>query len=287
MLLSHLTSLCMSFWLFKNCKPSSTDATAQLTEAAEESLETNLPATSDPTSKNYLEEHGYGVWNVDRRKGGFQIYTLSHGDRIGDLVLHVNLDVKHKVTTIFKTKLEAEEPDEKNPNPKPNQIFHALYYEKNVNFNEINWIVMDVNDWRTNEAIRFYRRDNHLSRKAQIRVTPQDKGWSIFSQMNYYKTAAKMIPDKEIDKILVVRQERQTYVTDHQAEIIETLRFSFKSPSQDEETYVDPIEAHAAELAAEDNVKAAVEIAANAAVAHEKEILEDKTERLPDATLDS
>ncbi|KAL2888940.1 hypothetical protein HOO65_030441 [Ceratocystis lukuohia] len=96
-----------------------------------------------------------------------------------------------------------------------------------------------------------------------------------------------MIPDKEIDKILVVRQERQTYVTDHQAEIIETLRFSFKSPSQDEETYVDPIEAHAAELAAEDNVKAAVEIAANAAVAHEKEILEDKTERLPDATLDS
>ncbi|KKF92251.1 hypothetical protein CFO_g5395 [Ceratocystis platani] len=188
-------------------------------------------------------------------------------------------------TTIFNNNLNDKKPDEKNL--KLEQIFHGLCYKENIDFNEMNWIVMDVNDWSINDAIRSYRRDNHLTHKAQIRVTPQDKGWSTFSEMHYYKSAAKMIPEKEIDRIIVVQRKMETYGTRFQAIIIETLRFSFKRPSQNEDTNVDPVEARAAELAAEDNLEAAVEIAANAAAAHENAMLEGGTESCPDTSLDN
>ncbi|KAL1892047.1 hypothetical protein Cpir12675_004698 [Ceratocystis pirilliformis] len=146
---------------------------------------------------------------------------------------------------------------------------------------------MDVKDYSINEATRFHRRHNRLTNKAQIRVTPQDKGWSTFSKMHYYETAAKMIPDKEIDRIIVEQREKETYGTDFQAVTIETLRFSFRSPSQDGDTNVDPVGARAAKLIAEDDLEAVAEIVENAAVAHEKAILEGETEGFPDTSLDN
>ncbi|PHH49697.1 hypothetical protein CFIMG_006505RA [Ceratocystis fimbriata CBS 114723] len=229
--------------------------------SAVESFDTATSVASDPTSIYYLEEHGYLLWDIDNGDTGFKLYSLLYGNGLRDPVLHIDLNIDHKVTTIFDNNLDDEKPDEKNL--KLEQIFHGLCYKENIDFNEMNWIVMDVNDWSINDAIRSYRRDNHLTHKVQIRVTPQDKGWSTFSEMHYYKSAAKMIPEKR--------------------KLTGSLWYSGKW----RHTNVDPVEARAAELAAEDNLEAAVEIAANAAAAHENAMLEGGTESCPDTGFDN
>ncbi|PHH49061.1 hypothetical protein CFIMG_008028RA00001 [Ceratocystis fimbriata CBS 114723] len=203
MFLFHLTSLCLSLLFF----------TAQPTQAAGKSVEFTIPTNSNPTSKQYLEEHGYSLCDINDSNSGFKTYSLYYGtsysDTVQDLALHVGLNTERKVTTIFNNNLEHEAYRE--GYLELDEIFHSLCLSQNIDFNRMEWIVMDVYDRNVNAAIRHYRGNNHLTDKAQIRVTPKDMDWSTFSTMHYYETAAKMVPGKEIDRILVIQQERQIW----------------------------------------------------------------------------
>ncbi|KAL1892046.1 hypothetical protein Cpir12675_004697 [Ceratocystis pirilliformis] len=110
MRLPHLASLCLPFSCFRNCKPSSTDATAQPTQVAVESFETPISTALDPTSIYYLEAHGYYVWDIDVSDVGFKLYSPLYGNGIQDPVLHIDLDIDHKVNTIFDNNLKHEKP---------------------------------------------------------------------------------------------------------------------------------------------------------------------------------
>ncbi|KKF94275.1 hypothetical protein CFO_g3388 [Ceratocystis platani] len=120
------------------------------------------------------------------------------------------------------------------------QIFQALCYEHDIDFNEMGWIRMDIHDDFFASVVRDYRKANGLDPKQEIRVTLGDENWDTFANEYYSVEAAKMVPDAVMDKIIIRRQERRSSGTSYPAVVAEVIRFSFKTLPDEESNFSGP-----------------------------------------------
>ncbi|KAL2887717.1 hypothetical protein HOO65_040054 [Ceratocystis lukuohia] len=212
----------LSFSYFGHSNPDSTSAAEPTWTAGIDSTESLEALSTDPADAYYLSGHGYSSWV--EKDGSISV----HSDRAQDQseMLRVRFDTDHKVTKIYENNLRDEKAHRKNLDL--HQIFQALCYEHDIDFNEIGWIHMDVHDDYFASVVRNYRKANGLSPKQEIRVTVNDKGWDTFANDYYSIEAAKMVPDAIMDKIIIRREERPSSGTSYPAVVAEVMRFSFK-----------------------------------------------------------
>ncbi|KAL1892048.1 hypothetical protein Cpir12675_004699 [Ceratocystis pirilliformis] len=240
------------------------------------SMSTEPTAISDPKPTNpadpyYLSKRGYGAWHLDG--GGIKVYSERYGNAASSPVLHVYLDKDHKATTIYSNNLDKESASENNL--AAFQIYRALCFQKNIHYNIMEWVGMDVHDAATLTFIRNYRKNKRLDSNGEIEVTPSHEDWKMFTSIFYYDYAVQMIPGVEIDKITINRQEREIRRFGHPSVVAEVMMFSFKQPvPEDKNIAIDPIDEHAAELSAEDNLKAAIKSAEDVSEADLKTVLD-------------
>ncbi|KAL2888954.1 hypothetical protein HOO65_030455 [Ceratocystis lukuohia] len=214
-----------------------------------EVIETAIVAeTDDPYDPDYLSQHGYMV--LKKEHGGVFIGSGGYSWDINKPVLKLYIDVKRQVTTIPENNLRYEKAS--NENLEVHDIFQAVCHQQNVQFDDMRWIVMDVDDPFIYTAIRNYRIRNGLEQNEEIIVTPDHIGWKIFYETVYYAHASKMVPSAQIDKIIVRRRQREMYTGRYSAVVADVIIFSIKtSPPENESSDIDPIDAHEAELADE------------------------------------
>ncbi|KAL2888955.1 hypothetical protein HOO65_030456 [Ceratocystis lukuohia] len=160
------------------------------------------------------------------------------------------------------------------------------FYIDNVQVNDMRWIVMDVEYPSVHTTLRSYRRRNGLEYNEEIVVTPDQSGWGVFREICYYGYASHMAPGAQIDKIIVRRREREIYNGKYPAAIAEVMIFSLKKSLPDNESSsIDSIDAHAAELADEENLNDAMEDADDALEIESKDIFGMTLEQKAEETL--
>ncbi|PHH51440.1 hypothetical protein CFIMG_008673RA00001 [Ceratocystis fimbriata CBS 114723] len=232
------------------------------TATVAEVIETAIVAEADdPYDPDYLSQHGYMV--LKKEHGGVFIGSGGYSGDINKPVLKLYIDVKRQVTTIYENNLRYEKAS--NENLKVHDIFQAVCHQQHVQFDDMRWIVMDVDDPFIYTAIRNYRIRNGLEQNEEIIVTPDHIDWKILYETVYYAQASKMVPGAQIDKIIVRRRQREMYTGRYSAVIADVIIFSLKtSPLENESSDIDPIDAHEAELADEAALNKAMDDADNA-----------------------
>ncbi|KKF92610.1 hypothetical protein CFO_g5039 [Ceratocystis platani] len=271
-----LTSLCLSLPCLDICGSLSSpnvQPTHRVAPGPTEAIA--LPKATHPSDPYYLESHGYGYEELT--SGSFGIYNERDDPEYPELLVDVRIDTSHKVTTIRESVLHLEGPH-KDRLELP-QLFQALCYQQDIRFEEMKWVVMDIDDTATRSAVRAFRKNNNLNSNEEVRLTPNDQAWEIFSKTPYYKDAAKMVPGSEIDRILFRTQNRKIKSTDFPNMIYHIVMFSFKNLTPgNENTPVSLIDKQAAELAAERDLNAAIEDSGNARQAELEAILKTNSE---------
>ncbi|KAL2887719.1 hypothetical protein HOO65_040056 [Ceratocystis lukuohia] len=217
---SSLASWCLSIPGLRNWVPSSS-------------------ISDQPADPSYLNYHGYYV-QYQHRTGQSAVYSDHPNPSAGFLAFSMHIDEARMVTTFYNNVLDQEISDDRSLELP--QIYQAVCYQREVNFRDMKWVVMDVDDVSTLQIVQDYRKSHKLKRKDAIKVTPDDDEWALFSETRYYKDAARMNPDSSIDRILVQRQDRQTRNGEFPVVIAEVLMFSFKKPQENEEVFIDIID---------------------------------------------
>ncbi|KKF93913.1 hypothetical protein CFO_g3726 [Ceratocystis platani] len=269
------------------------------------------PKPTNPDDPYYLSKRGYGAWHLDG--GGIKVYSERYGNPAASnpvsgpyvnptaskpvpeqyanpaaskpvpeqyvnpaafkSVFHAYLDKDHKAVTIYSNNLDQESASENNL--APFQIFRALCFQKSIHYKTMELVNMDVNDPTTRKFIRNYRKSNRLGSDRKIEVTPSHEDWKMFTSIFYYDHAVQMISWLEIDKITIEQQKREIQTPGHPSAAVEVMMFSFKqSVPEDKNIAIDPIDQHAAELAAEDNLKASIKSAEDVSGADFKTVLD-------------
>ncbi|KAL1888054.1 hypothetical protein Cpir12675_006324 [Ceratocystis pirilliformis] len=259
MRIPSVASLCLSLSCFKSSSPPSDAA------GIENSLLTN------PSDPQYLLSHGYAVVE---QQGVAKVYTTRYGLTQETLypVLHVFLDAQSQAVTIYRNNLHREESNESSL--KLFEIYKALCYRQGIPYDSMQWISMDIEDPLTVATIQNYRQRRGVGKK-DIGVTPGHTDWNTFSGNRYYEYAVQMIPEKEIDQIVVTRQERDIKHTIYPAVIAECIMFSLKHQALDDDsTTLDPTEEPPIEPTTKVSFNAAVEAAKDASEVDSKAFLE-------------
>ncbi|PHH49863.1 hypothetical protein CFIMG_007603RA [Ceratocystis fimbriata CBS 114723] len=224
-----------------------------------------------PDSPSFLEENGYTY--SDLHAGIIGVYSRRYGQNNQDAVLELYIDTETQVTTVFSNKLHLENHDRYSR--QTHQIIQALYHEHSMDIGKMKWCAMSIDHSSTLQTIREYRKSNGLGPTDDIKLVPTSQGWPTFASTRYYEFAYAMVPGANVDRMIVKGQTSlDTDVSDEAASAPEMIMFSFTMPLSDKEATVDTIGEHAAELAAEDNLKAGLQAAKNAMDAYVKNIQE-------------
>ncbi|KKF93914.1 hypothetical protein CFO_g3727 [Ceratocystis platani] len=258
-------SLCLSLSCFKSSSPPSAPSAPSDTAEIE-----NYPLTN-PSDPQYLMSHGYAVVE---RQGVARVYTSRYGLTQDTLypVLHVFLDVHNQAITIYRNNLHREDSNELSLNLF--EIYKALCYRQKIQYDSMQWIAMDIDDPLTVATIQDYRQMPGVG-KNDIGVTLGHTDWGTFSENRFYESAVQMIPDAEIDEIIITRQERDIKHTIYPAVIAECIMFSLKQQAlEDESTTLDPTEEPPVDLNTKASFNAAVEAAGDASEVDPKAFLE-------------
>ncbi|PHH51509.1 hypothetical protein CFIMG_008665RA00001 [Ceratocystis fimbriata CBS 114723] len=266
MRLAHLVSLCLPFPWFNDYEPGSSDA-VQSPDAI------TIASSSDSAhpADLYLEEHGYTVNYLS--DDGVMVHSSRYNPYLPRPLLYLYINTKHKVTTIFDNNLDQEFGQD--GKLELYEIFERLCARKDMKPENMKWVAMDVDNAKVNIDIRNYRRTRLLDPKARIAITPKDEDkWSAFSKNSFYQRASTMVPGANIDKIVINRQERQVRNIDGEPRLANVMMFSFKKPPPTDAPVVSSADAYADELAAEEDLKAALKDAKEASDATIKAALE-------------
>ncbi|KAL2886884.1 hypothetical protein HOO65_050005 [Ceratocystis lukuohia] len=266
MKISSLTSLCLSIPGLKNCVSGSTND-VQPTQAP--GIDT-LPGFTDPSNPYYLEYHDYQV--EYHYTGYVTVFSNRLDQSMGRRALRMHIGGEHKVATLYDNNLHHEKSDDRSLELP--QVFQSLCLWQNVKSKDIEWVVIDVDEISTSQMLKDYRKRHLLNPKDEIKVVPSNNDWALFAKTRNYKDAIRMVPDSTIDRILVKRQDREVRNGEFPVVIAEVMMFSYKKPSKKKKVTTDLVDAHAAELASEEVVDAAMKAANEAMKIDMMELLE-------------
>ncbi|KAL1888055.1 hypothetical protein Cpir12675_006325 [Ceratocystis pirilliformis] len=198
---------------------------------------------------------------MDRQRC-LQTRTERYGRNSLDPVVHLYIDMEHEAVTIYEDNLRSESPSRRALDIQ--NIYTALCLRAGIAPTRMQWIGMDVDDRATAIMLREHRVDNELG-LDDFYITPGQAGWEAFSNNRYFQAAAKVIPQVEIDRIAVRRQQRGIQVPGYPPVDVQSITFSFKQPdSEDHDASIDRIDENLLEIKINNNLDSIVKSAQHA-----------------------
>ncbi|KAL2889457.1 hypothetical protein HOO65_030958 [Ceratocystis lukuohia] len=111
------------------------------------------------------------------------------------------------------------------------QVFHAVFHNKNLPCDQMQWVVMDIVDVATHLYVESYWIINRLNSEQVVKIKPNQLDWKVFFPAVYYEHATEIAPSAKADEVLIKEQQRDWIHSKYIAVIAEVMMMvSLKQP---------------------------------------------------------